>query len=525
MASGTQGYGHRTGNRHKGRINPPDVKPNKQNSPIVNKKIIFLILSTAGYVATVFGQEPQPLSISLETAIDRARTNSVEAEMAVNELRTAYWGYRTYRAELLPELSFAATVPAYYRQFSAYMNSDGSYSFVPNNYLQLNGQLSVTQNVWLTGGQISLRSNLDFYRQFGDPTFNRFMSIPVSVTFTQPIFGCNNIKWDRKIEPVRYEEAKAAYISAMEEVAAKAIQYYFSLLMARENRDIALQNTRNSERLYEVAREKRVMGKISENDLLQMELNLLNARTKLTQSESDLKSNMFQLRTFLDLGDDTELEPVIPLDIPEVEIGYGDALEKALANNSFAKTMLRMQLEADYEVAKAKGAQREISLFLQLGYTGTGNDLTDSYGRLKGNQIAQLGVDIPLVDWGRRKGNVKVAESNRRLIESRINKEQADFRQNLFILVEKYGNQLRLLQTARRADEIARKRYATNMETFIIGKISTLDLNDSQVKKDEARREYVNELYLFWLYYYRIRSVTLWDYRHNAPLTLPEGII
>ena len=123
MASGTQGYGHRTGNRHKGRINPPDVKPNKQNSPIVNKKIIFLILSTAGYVATVFGQEPQPLSISLETAIDRARTNSVEAEMAVNELRTAYWGYRTYRAELLPELSFAATVPAYYRQFSALRSS------------------------------------------------------------------------------------------------------------------------------------------------------------------------------------------------------------------------------------------------------------------------------------------------------------------------------------------------------------------------------------------------------------------
>ena len=91
--------------------------------------------------------------------------------------------------------------------------------------------------------------------------------------------------------------------------------------------------------------------------------------------------------------------------------------------------------------------------------------------------------------------------------------------------MEKYGNQLRLLQTARRADEIARKRYATNMETFIIGKISTLDLNDSRQQKDVARREFINELYLFWLYYYQIRSVTLWDYRQNAPLTLPEGII
>ena len=54
------------------------------------------------------------------------------------------------------------------------------------------------------------------------------------------------------------------------------------------------------------------------------------------------------------------------------------------------------------------------------------------------------------------------------------------------------------------------------METFLIGKISTLDLNDSRVKKDEARREYVNELYLFWNYYYQIRSLTLWDYQNNT---------
>ena len=87
-----------------------------------------------------------------------------------------------------------------------------------------------------------------------------------------------------------------------------------------------------------------------------------------------------------------------------------------------------------------------------------------------------------------------------------------DFNQNLFILVERYGNQLKQLELARRADEIARSRYETNVETYLIGMISTLDLNDSRVKKDEARRQYVSELYLFWDYYYQIRSLTLWDY-------------
>ena len=48
----------------------------------------------------------------------------------------------------------------------------------------------------------------------------------------------------------------------------------------------------------------------------------------------------------------------------------------------------------------------------------------------------------------------------------------------------------------------------------MIGKISTLDLNDSQTKKDESKRQYINELYKFWNYWYRIRSLTLYDYEH-----------
>lgn len=121
------------------------------------------------------------------------------------------------------------------------------------------------------------------------------------------------MKWDRKIEPVRYSEAKAQFLSATEDVARVAINYYFSLLMAQENFLIAHQNLENSQKLYEVAKMKREMGQISQNDLLQMELNLLDARTDMTDSESNLKSNMFQLRSFLDYGEDVDIKPEIPL--------------------------------------------------------------------------------------------------------------------------------------------------------------------------------------------------------------------
>lgn len=200
-------------------------------------------------------------TISLDEAIIEARTNSVDAAVALNELRTAYWTYRTYRADLLPEINFKATAPSYRKSYSTYQSNDGSYSFVRNNLLQMNGELSIDQNIWLTGGTLSLNTSIDFLKQLDGAKYNRFMSIPIALTLSQPIFGVNHIKWERKIEPVRYSEAKAAFMSATEQVAMTTIRLYFSLLLSKENVGIATQNLINAEKLYEVAKAKREIGR------------------------------------------------------------------------------------------------------------------------------------------------------------------------------------------------------------------------------------------------------------------------
>lgn len=225
---------------------------------------------------------------------------------------------------------------------------------------------------------------------------------------------------------------------------------------------------------------------------------------------------MFQLRSFLALGENEELEPILPETLPSILVDYQDALDKALANNAFAHNIRRRQLEANYEVAKARGNLRQISLFAQVGFTGTGQKLQGAYDPLKDNQIVEVGFKIPLLDWGKRRGQVKVAKSNREVIQSRLQKETMDFNQNLFILVEQFNNQRAQLDIANEADQIAQRRYKTNVETFMIGRISTLDLNDAQVSKDEARQKHISELFYYWSYYYQLRSLTLWDFEKNT---------
>lgn len=470
--------------------------------------IIILLSALRGYGET----------LTLEQAIAIARTRSVSATAALNELRSAYWDYRSYRAELLPEITFRGTIPSYNKRYNNYQQADGSYSFVRNDNVELFGEISLSQRIWPTGGTVSLTTSLDYLRQLSGQTGNSFMSIPVAVTLTQPLFAANDVKWARRIEPVRYAEARARFISDTEEVAMEAINYFFNVIIARDELANSRQNLENAIKLYEVAKAKRGMGQISENDLLQIELNRLQASSAVSANESTLKSYTFQLVSFLGLPEGTEIELVEPARLPEISVDYLEAQALANDNNPFANNIKRRQLEADYEVAKAKGAMRQVTLFGQIGYTGTDNNLDGAYRRLRDNQVVEIGVSVPLLDWGKRRGAVKSAESRRELVASTLRKEAMDFNSNLFVLVERFNNQSEQLRLADRAAEIATRRYETNVETFLIGRISTLDLNDSQTAKDNARTKQLQELYSYWYYFYQLRSITLYDFSTRHPI-------
>lgn len=465
--------------------------------------------------------EVDTLRLTLEDCIVMARRQSVDAAVALGELKSAYWEWRSYKADLLPEVSLSANVPTYNKRYSTYQREDGTHSYVRNDFMEVDGSLYVSQKIWPTGGTLSVESSLDWLRQMSGETSggkNQFMSMPIALTLSQPLFGVNSVKWNRRIEPLRYREAKASFLAETEQVAMRAISLFFNLLLANENVHIAEQNLQNAEKLYEVAKAKREMGTISQNDVLQMRLNMLNAQSSLTSTESSRKARMFELKAFLDVEED--ILPIVPEEIPEVTLVYQDVLNHALENNAFATTMRRRQLEADYSVAYAKGNQRSVTLYAQVGYTGTASRMNEAYRNLLSKEVVQVGVSLPLLDWGKRRGQVKVAESNREIVRNQVRQQSQEFNQNLFVLTEQFNHQRQQLRIAEEADTIAQRRYHTNVETFKIGSISTLELSDAQTAKDEARQNWLAQLFNYWYYYYQLRSITLWDFERNQNINV-----
>ena len=486
-------------------------------------KVLLFCLALLPFMASA---QIDTLRLTLDDCITIARRQSIDATVALGELRSAYWQWRSYKADLLPEVSLSGTLPSWNKRYSSYQQADGSLSFVRNNYLGLDGAVSIKQKLWPTGGTLNVESSLDYLHQSGGVSGNQFMSLPVAVTLSQPLFGVNHLKWDRRIEPLRYREAQARFLTETEQVAMQAISLYFGLLLAGEQVNIARQNLQTAEKLYEVAQAKRRMGTISENDVLQLRLDVLTARSALTNSESTRQARQFALRSFLDV--EADIDPIMPEDLPlpsldregqGVGLLYEEVLAHALQNNAMATTMRRRQMEADYAVASARANRQSVNLYAQLGYTGTGENMSNAYRNLLSNEVIQVGITVPLLDWGKRKGQRKMAESNRDIIQGQLRQQSQEFRQNIFILTEQFNNQAEQLRIAIEADTIARRRYHTNVETFKIGSISTLELSNAQTAKDQARQNRIQQLFNYWYYYYQLRSIALWDFERGCELT------
>jgi len=98
-------------------------------------------------------------------------------------------------------------------------------------------------------------------------------------------------------------------------------------------------------------------------------------------------------------------------------------------------------------------------------------------------------------------------------------RESLDFSQDIFVLVERFNNQREQVAIASKAGETAGRRYSANVETFMIGKLSVLDLNDSHIRNDDSRCVYFYQLFKYWYYYYQLRSLTLTDPCTGRPLT------
>lgn len=480
-------------------------------------KYFFILLFAVSAALNLSAQTPK--KYTFEEIILIARQQSPPAVLARHRYRQSYWEYRTYKAEFLPTLRMQATLPDLNRSIERITQDDGSDAFKERSLVNSSATFELSQNIGLTGGSIFMSSDLNRIRFLSDSIPTSYSSSPISIGIRQPVNGYNEFKWQKKIEPLKYQKAQRDYIQSLERVTLRTTNFFFDLLLAQKNIEISELNYSNADTLYQIAKGRYQLGTIAENDLLQMELAFLNAGTALNEALIDLEIKKFQLNSYLGLPQDENIELIIPIEIPELSVDLNRALNAAFENNPDILERRQQMMEAEQNVSRTKAEKGlNASLFAQYGLTNQAFDLNDAYKDLDNEQRALFGIEIPIVDWGLGRGKYRMAQSAMEVVRTNVKQAEIDFQQEVLLEVMQFNLQDEQLKIAEKADTIGHKRFEVAKQRFLIGRISVLDLNVAQTEKDEAARSYLAALRNYWTYFFNLRSLTLYNWLDEEPL-------
>lgn len=457
------------------------------------------------------------MELTLEQAIRLAQENSPEAKSARHAYRAAYWNYRFYKANYLPSLQLSSS-PNWSNSISKITQSDGSNKFLHQNQINTDLSLEANQNVWFTGGSFFVKSQL---RRLDDleRSTKSYQSSPVIIGYRQSLFGYNDLKWERRLAPRRFRESQKSYNETLELVASRTCSHFFNLAIAQANLDIATANHASADTLYRYAKGRYDIGTITENEMLQLEISKLSEETNKMNARISVEDQMQIFRSFLGINHDVELRLVTNNEIPRFTVPIGTAISYAYENNPDPAQLERQRIESKSRLARAKAdAGLKADLYVQFGLSQKADEFKTVYRNPSNQLYASVTLALPILDWGRGKGRIKVARSNLDLVETEVSQRLKDFELNVSKMVRQFNMQGTQVDIAAKTSKTAERRYDVAKRLYLMGKSTILDLNDAISAKDAARRSYIGTLSTYWSLYYGLRSMTGYDFEHHRKI-------
>lgn len=480
-------------------------------------RLLFALLLVVFHCATVVAQDT--LHLSLKEVVDMAKEKSIASRQAITLRETKYWEYMTYKSNYQPQLSLSGTLPGYTKSFIEVLQPDGTIDFQPVHYNNSSLELSFSQQIAKTGGTISGNSSLQRYDNFNNNT-KIYNGAPYGIGYLQPLFQFNTLKWDRRIEPLKFNESKQVYIESMEEISINASTYFFDLLLAQVDLQIAETNRKNNNGIMEIANTKLEMGKITKNEILQLQLEGLKAEKAVGIAKRDMEVATYNLKAYTGLQATDKIRLLLPHSTIAMNVVVEKALNEAFQNRSDAIAFARKLEEAKRDVAKAKGDNGlNASLNTRLGFSKSATNLGQVYQSPKDQQLVELTLEIPILDWGRQKSRKKTALANQKFTEYSVEQDKQNFTQKIITEVNLFDMMKSQIILNAKAEQIAAEKYQIAKERYVLGNLSITDLSIAFQENDQAKRDYINSLRDFWGSYYQLRYLSLYDFEKDQKIT------
>jgi outer membrane protein len=477
--------------------------------------IILLSISTTAFCSS----GADTLRLSLQQVVEMAKKNSIAAKQATTVRETKYWQWRSFKSNYNPQLSLTGILPGYSKTTTQVLQPNGTVIFQPIHNDNSSLQLDFSQGITATGGTIYGTTQMQRFYDF-DRDNVLYNGVPYALGYSQPLFQFNALRWDKKIEPLKFNESKQEYIESQEQIAYNVSGYFFDLLLAQVNLQIAETNYTNTQKILKIAKLKFDLGKVSKNEILQIQLEQLNAQKAVGTARRDMEIATLTLRSYTGMESTDKIALMLPGSSINMSVSADKVLAEAFENRSNAIGFVRRIAEAKRDVAKAKGQSGLVAtLTANLGFSNSAQKILDVYKSPQNQQLLQLQFSIPVMDWGRSKSRVKTALANEQFTEYEVEQDKQTFKQQIVTQVTLFNMMKDQLVFTAQADSIASEKYQIARERYVLGDLSITELSIAFEENDRAKRDNVAALRDFWGAYYQLRYLSLYDFEKNQKIT------
>lgn len=475
---------------------------------------IVLIICTLFVSSSLMAQQ----ELSLKEVLDIAAEKSIQGRINNNRFISGRLDYEIFQKSMLPSLTLTSTIPNLNRSLDKITLPDGSDSYVQRSQMISNVGLNVSQPLIWTGGNIFVNTSLERIDLFGNQNTTNYLSNPLSFGISQPIFGFNPFKWNRKTAPIDAEVNNKKRVENQEDLAIRTVQLYYNWLLADAQLELAKTFQENNDTIYQVSKGRYEMGRIAENDLLQAELNMLNSDIDVKQNALNYSLSKMRLEQFINESLNDRV-PFVDTNINEIEVPIGKAIDLARANLSTYGEYENQRILSEREVARNRANNSPtVSVFGSYGLTQSAPTFDAVYDNPVDRELIVVELDVPLYQFGFNRSRTERAKTEQLIIEDQITLDQIALEQTLFERISSFTLLQDQVKIAKRADEVANKGYQVTRQRFMIGKIDLLELNQAISRKTSARIAYINALRDYWTAYFEIRKLTHYDFLNNKEL-------
>ena len=482
------------------------------------KKYIELLI-TLSLVCTFILHGISQVTLTLNDVLTEVYQSSLPATSAKLNKDIAAESYRLFVSQLKPQISLGLDAPNYSKTSAAITQPDGTIAFQAISQLNSTLFASATQVLPSTGGTLFATSAIQRFDDLsGD--FNQYNGVPIRLGISQPLFGFNPWKYDKVIQNLQQEEALKNYNLTVEQNFQTAAQLFFIVINTQQDLDIAKVNVEINEQLLTITEERFKLGKVSQDEKLQLEIELQNA--KLSEAQASLQKDraIADLYVFMNKPQPREeVNCVAPKNLKTVMISDSELIENAKLNHPMVIAYLRSIKEAEKSLSQAKAENGfTADLNASVGFARGADDFKGVYQDPIQEQRFNLSVQVPILDWGRRSASIRLAEIDQELVENQFQIESRDLENTIRQELNFFNQLSQEIDLLKGILDNSQKRAEISNERYILGNIDITNLTLAQRERDQAQKNYIQTLSAHWLSYYRLRLLTGYDILKNQTI-------